>query len=46
MQIESEWLQQQIDRLAVISEEPAPVVTRILFSDADLSAREHVKRLQ
>jgi ureidoglycolate amidohydrolase len=45
MQIESEWLQQQIDRLAVISEEPAPVVTRILFSDADLSAREHVKRL-
>src|SRR5260370_42650617 len=45
MQIESEWLQQQIDSLAVISEEPAPVVTRILFSDADLRAREHVRRL-
>lgn len=45
MQIESEWLQHQIDRLAVISEEPAPVVTRILFSDADLRARQHVKQL-
>ncbi|HYZ75519.1 MAG TPA: M20 family metallo-hydrolase [Chthoniobacterales bacterium] len=45
MQIESEWLQQQIDSLAVISEEPAPVVTRILFSDADLRARQHVKQL-
>ncbi len=45
MQIESEWLQQQIDSLVVISEEPAPVVTRILFSDADLRAREHVRRL-
>jgi ureidoglycolate amidohydrolase len=45
MQIESEWLQQEIDSLAVISEEAAPVVTRILFSDADLRAREHVRRL-
>jgi ureidoglycolate amidohydrolase len=45
MQIDSEWLQQQIDTMAVISEEPAPVVTRILFSDADLRARQHVKEL-
>jgi ureidoglycolate amidohydrolase len=45
MRIESEWLEQQIDSLAVISEEPAPVVTRILFSDADLRARQYVKQL-
>jgi ureidoglycolate amidohydrolase len=45
MQIESHWLQQQIDTLALISEEPAPVVTRILFSEADLRARQHVKQL-
>ena len=45
MQIEPEWLLQQIDALAVISEEPAPVVTRILFSEADLRARQHVKQL-
>jgi ureidoglycolate amidohydrolase len=45
VQIDSEWLQQQIHSLAVISEEPAPVVTRILFSDADLKARDYVKRL-
>jgi ureidoglycolate amidohydrolase len=45
MQIESHWLQQQIDTFAVISEEPAPVVTRILFSDADLRARRHVQQL-
>jgi ureidoglycolate amidohydrolase len=45
MQIEPEWLLQQIDALAIISEEPAPVVTRILFSDADLRARQHVKQL-
>jgi N-carbamoyl-L-amino-acid hydrolase len=45
MHIESEWLEQQIDSLAAISEEPAPVVTRILFSDADLRARQHVKQI-
>jgi N-carbamoyl-L-amino-acid hydrolase len=45
MHIESEWLEQQVDSLAAISEEPAPVVTRILFSDADLRARQHVKQI-
>src|SRR5712671_6904291 len=38
-------LQQQIDALASISEAPAPVVTRILFSEADLKGREFVKEL-
>jgi len=38
-------LQQEIDELALISENPAPVVTRVLFSAADLKARAHVKAL-
>jgi len=38
-------LHQQIDALAAISEAPAPVVTRILFSAADLQGREFVKNL-
>lgn len=38
-------LQQSIDELANISESPPPVVTRILFSKADLRAREFVKNL-
>lgn len=38
-------LQQQIDALAAISEAPAPVVTRVLFSEADLKARAFVKQL-
>jgi N-carbamoyl-L-amino-acid hydrolase len=38
-------LQQEIDELAMISENPAPVVTRVLFSAADLKARAHVKGL-
>ena len=31
-------LQKEIDELALISENPAPVVTRVLFSEADLAA--------
>src|SRR5436309_5710753 len=38
-------VQQQIDALAAISEAPAPVVTRILFSEADLQGRAFVKNL-
>jgi N-carbamoyl-L-amino-acid hydrolase len=38
-------LQQEIDELALISENSAPVVTRVLFSAADLKARAHVKGL-
>ena len=45
MEIESFRLQQQIDQLAAISEQAPPVVTRVLFSEADLRAREFVKRL-
>ncbi len=45
MEIETFKLLQQIDELAAISEQPPPVVTRVLFSEADLRAREFVKRL-
>src|SRR5664279_1270457 len=38
-------LQEEIDELALISENPPPVVTRVLFSEADLKARAHVKGL-
>jgi ureidoglycolate amidohydrolase len=43
--IDSDRLQQQLEELARISSAPAPVVTRILFSDADMCARQYVKRL-
>ena len=43
--IDASRLQQEIDELALISENPAPVVTRVLFSAADLKARAHVKGL-
>jgi ureidoglycolate amidohydrolase len=43
--IDSNRLQQQLEELARISSAPAPVVTRILFSDADIRARRYVKRL-
>ncbi len=38
-------LQTEIDELSLISENPAPVVTRILFSEADLRARAFVKNV-
>jgi ureidoglycolate amidohydrolase len=38
-------LQREIDELALISENPPPVVTRVLFSGADLRARGFVKKL-
>jgi len=38
-------LQRQIAELAAISEAPAPVVTRALFSEADLRGREFVKNI-
>lgn len=40
-----ERLQRQIEELAAISAAPAPVVTRVLFSEADLRARAYVKNL-
>jgi len=43
--IDSARLQKEIDQLSLISEQPAPVVTRVLFSEADLKGREFVKNL-
>jgi ureidoglycolate amidohydrolase len=45
LRIDSARLQAQIDALAAISEAPAPIVTRVLFSDADLKARAFVKNI-
>ncbi len=45
LQVEIARLQSQIDELAAISAAPAPVVTRVLFSEADLRARAFVKNL-
>ena len=44
-QVDIETLQRELDQLASISESPPPVVTRILFSAADLKARSYVKEL-
>lgn len=38
-------LQREIDELALISAAPPPVVTRVLYSEADLRGRAFVKRL-
>ena len=45
LKIDGARLQQEIDELAGISAAPAPVVTRVLFSEADLRARAQVKEL-
>ena len=45
LRINSARLQAQIQALAAISEVPAPVVTRVLFSEADLKGREFVKKI-
>ena len=42
--IDSAGLGRRIDELAMISEAPAPVVTRVLFSEADRRGREYVRR--
>jgi N-carbamoyl-L-amino-acid hydrolase len=41
--VDSAGLQRRIDELALISEAPAPVVTRVLFSEADIRGREYVR---
>jgi len=43
--VDSQRLQRQIDDLAAISEAPAPVVTRVLFSEADQCGRHFVTDL-
>lgn len=45
LSIQSQRLQREIADLASISEGAPPVVTRVLFSEADLRARSYVKRL-
>src|SRR2546425_1148806 len=45
LQVDAQRLQQQIDALADISEAPPPIVTRVLFSEADLRGRAFVKTL-
>ncbi len=45
LRIDAGRLQRQIDDLAAISEAPPPVVTRVLFSEADLQGRAFVKGL-
>jgi ureidoglycolate amidohydrolase len=43
--IDSARLSQELDTLASYSSVPAPAVTRIVFSEDDLSAREYIKSL-
>jgi N-carbamoyl-L-amino-acid hydrolase len=45
LEIDISRLQGEIDSLALISENPPPVVTRVLFSEAELAARARVKEL-
>jgi N-carbamoyl-L-amino-acid hydrolase len=44
IKVDGAGLQRRIDELALISEAPAPIVTRVLFSEADLRGREYVRR--
>lgn len=43
--IQEQALQREIDELALITEASPPVVTRVLFSEADLRGRDFVKKL-
>ena len=43
IEIDSERIQSEIDELAKISEAPPPVVTRMLFSGADIQGRAFVR---
>lgn len=45
LSVESENLQKQIDELASFSDTPAPSVTRVLYTDKDVTARRYVKNL-
>jgi ureidoglycolate amidohydrolase len=44
IEIDSAGLRRRIDELALISEAPAPVVTRVLFSEADMRGRDYVRK--
>jgi len=45
LEIDEDQLQKQIDELSLISEQPPPIVTRVLFSEADQRGRAFVKKL-
>ena len=45
MPVDGDRVSRELDALAAISDVPAPVVTRVVFSDADLRARAYVKSL-
>jgi ureidoglycolate amidohydrolase len=45
LQIDRERLNRELDELGAISAEPAPVVTRVVFTEADLRGRRFVKNL-
>jgi N-carbamoyl-L-amino-acid hydrolase len=45
LEIDIRRLEREIEELALISENPPPAVTRVLFSDADIKARTWVKNL-
>jgi N-carbamoyl-L-amino-acid hydrolase len=45
IQIDSDRLASELQALSAISAEPAPVVTRVVFTEADLRARAFMKRL-
>ena len=42
--VDSAALSRRLQELALISEAPAPVVTRVLFSEADLRGRDYVRQ--
>src|SRR5882757_4500217 len=45
IQVDIKKLQHELDSLALITEAAPPVVTRVLFSEADLRGRAFVKNL-
>ena len=45
LDIDQHRLSGELDTLGAISQEPAPVVTRVVFTEADLRGREFVKNL-
>src|SRR5262249_10923571 len=44
LDVDQQRLTAELDELALISSEPAPVVTRVVFTEADLRARKLFKR--
>jgi ureidoglycolate amidohydrolase len=45
LSVDAPGLQNQIDELSSFSDAPSPSVTRVLYTDKDVSARRYVKNL-